>query len=210
MSEPWEARVGRVIGGVVRQAVEDAHAQGIVVLEPDTPEAKLLLAWSMPALGPARVWRVEGEPGGAEARHGTFRREELHRAVGRVLARERTALLAHPINKTALLLDGPAPPEPLLPLGDLYASRVADAMGAWTGSDALLALADAAGGIAALDDALSGFVEGRQSLQLACADLPEAVRTDILQRWERGVFWRRRLGLVPKLSVRTPGVDLFE
>jgi hypothetical protein len=210
MTADWPARAGRVIGGVLRQAVEDAHAQGIVVLEPDSPEARLLLAWSVPALGEARVWRVEGEPGGAEARHGAFRREELHRAVGRVLARERNALLAHPVNKTALLLDGPVPPEPLLPLGDLYASRVAAAAGAWSGSEGLRALADAAGGIEGLDAALERLVEGRLPPQRAFADLPEAVRTDILDRWERGRFWRRRPGLIPKLGARTPGIDLFE
>lgn len=209
MTESWEARVGRVIGGVIRQAVEDAHAQGLVILEPDSPEGRLAVAWSMPVLGEARVWRVEGEPGGADARH-PFRREELRRGVGRVLARERSALLAHPVNKTALLLDEWVPPEPLLPLGDLYASRVAAAAGGWTGSDALRALAAAAGGIDALDAALAGFVEGRLPARRAFADLPETVRSDILQRWERGRFWRRRMGLVPKLSARTPGIDLFE
>jgi hypothetical protein len=210
MTALWEARVGRVIGGVLRQAVEDAHAAGMVLLEPETPEARLVLAWSVPALGEARVWRVDGEPGGAEARHGPFRREELHRAVGRVLARDRNALAAHPVNKTALLLDGPAPPEPLLPLGDLYASRVEEAAGGWSGSDSLRALAEAAGGIGALDAALERLVEGRTGEQRAFADLPEPVRTDIVQRWERNRFWRRRVGLIPKLSARTAGIDLFE
>ena len=210
MTAPWESRVGRVIGGVLRQAVEDAQADGIVLLEPDAPEARLVLAWSVPALGESRVWRVDGEPGGAEARRGPVRREELHRAVGRVLARERNALAAHPVNKTALLLDGPAPPEPLLPLGDLYASRVEEAAGGWSGSEALRALADAAGGIAVLDAALERLVEGRYGPQRAFADLPEPARTDILLRWERGRFWRRRVGLVPKLSARTAGIDLFE
>lgn len=209
MTETWQDRVERVIGGVLRQAVADAHAQGIVILEPDSPEARLLLAWSIPALGEARVWRVEGQPDGAGARHG-FRRDELHRAIGRVLARERSALVVHPINKTALLLDGPVPPEPLLPLGDLYASRVASAAGGWSGSESLRALADATGGVAALDAALERLVEARMPPQRAFADLPEGVRTDILDRWERGRFWRRRPGLVPKLGARTPGIDLFE
>lgn len=210
MSGDWQERAGRVIGGVLRQAVEDAQASGIVVLEPDSPEGRLLLAWSVPVLGEARVWRVDGEPGGAGASQGPYRREELQRAVGRVLARERKALLAHPVNKTALLLDGPLPPEPLLPLGDLYASRVAAAAGGWSGSDGLRALTEAAGGIDVLDAALERFVEGRLPAHRAFADLPEAVRTDIVDRWEASRFWRRRPGLIPKLGARTAGIDLFE
>jgi hypothetical protein len=210
MSEPWEERVGRVVGAVLRQAVADAKAQGILVLEPETPEARLLMGWSVAVLGEARVWRVEREPAGSEAGRTPARREELHRAVGRVMARDRSALLAHPINKTTLLLDGPIPPEPVLPLGDLYASRIDAAAGGWTGSDALRELADKAGGIVALDAALERLVEGRMPAERAFADLPEPVRTDILQRWEDGRFWRRRVGLVAKLGVRTPGIDLFE
>jgi hypothetical protein len=129
--------------------------------------------------------------------------------VGRVLARERNALLLHPANKTALLLDPVFPPEPLLPLGDLYAMHVEALAGGWTGGEELRNLAERAGGVAVVDAALDEIVERRQPPERALAHLPEAVRRDILQRWHAGRFWRRRPGLVPKLSGRTLGIDLF-
>jgi hypothetical protein len=203
-------RIARVIGGVVRQAVDDAGAAGIVVLEPDSPEGRLAMAWSVRVLGADRVARAEGEPRGAvDPGRATARRDELRRGIGRVLARERNALLVHPANKTALLLDPVFPPEPLLPLGDLYATHVQLLAQEWTGSDGLRELAERAGGIAALDAALADIVERRQPPERALAQLPEVVRRDILQRWQAGRFWRRRPGLVPKLGVRTLGIDLF-
>ena len=204
-------RIARVVSGVVQQAVADAGAAGVVVLDPDSPEGRLAVAWSVRVLGADRVWHTDPDgASGNEIGRSPDRREEFRRGVARVLARERNGLLMHPANKTALLLDPFPPPEPVLPLGDLYATHVATlADGGWTGSDALRELADAAGGIETLDAALAALVEGRAPAARALGNLPEPVRRDILQRWEAGRFWRRRAGLVPKLGARTLGIDLF-
>jgi hypothetical protein len=211
LNDAGAERVARVVAGVVQQAVADTGAHGVVVLEPDSPEGRLVVAWSVRGLGSERVWRVDAETGAAaDVTRSPDRRDEFRRGIGRVMARERNGLLMHPANKTALLLDPWPPPEPVLPLGDLYATHVAAlAGGAWTGSDELRALADAAGGIDALDEALAALVEGRAPVDRALGHLPESARGDIVQRWEAGRFWRRRSGLVPKLGPRTLGIDLF-
>jgi hypothetical protein len=211
LSDETGERIARVVAGVVQQAVEDAGAAGVVVLEPDSPEGRLAVAWSVRLLGADRVWRIDPDgASGNDVGGSPDRREEFRRGVARVLARDRNGLLMHPANKTALLLDPFPPPEPLLPLGDLYATHVARLSdGAWTGSDGLHELADAAGGIETLDAALAAIVEGRAPAARALGHLPEAVRRGILQRWEAGRFWRRRPGLVPKLGARTLGIDLF-
>ncbi|HSJ14949.1 MAG TPA: hypothetical protein VK939_11070 [Longimicrobiales bacterium] len=174
-------RVGRVVGGVLRQAVADADAPGLVILEDATPEGALARDWAERALGEARVWPAGS--GGA-------------------------GLVAHPANKTVLLL---APVHaPLLPLGDLYASQVEALAGAWSAPPDVAALAEAAGGIAMLDGALQRWLERGQGPEPAFRLLGTALaaRLEALLARNRAARWRP--GLVPKLGARTLGVDLFE
>jgi hypothetical protein len=136
-------------------------------------------------------------------------RAEPHHMMLRLGAAASGLLAAHPVNKTTLLLGGAPPPEPLLPLGDLYASRVAALAGGWSGPPALRRLAERAGGIAALDTALAGLLEERREAEDALAALPPEAAAEVRARLAAGRFHLRRLGLVPKLGARTPGVDLF-
>ena len=174
-------RVGRIIGNVVRQALADAGAAGVQVLEGDTPEGRLLTEWCRGALGDERVFTGTG---GA-----------------RVLA-------AHPVSKTVLLLSDP-PDSPVLPLGDLYACQVQELAGGWTAPRAVCELAAAAGGLAALDEALRAWCEERRPLADALRPLGGAAAA--VEAALRAQRWRRwRLGLVPKLGARTFGIDLWE
>lgn len=183
MSDPARAdRIGRIVGGVVRQALADTGAAGIWLLQADTPEGRLAAEWCRAALGEGRVF------------------------TGQVDAR---VLRAHPVNKTVLLLEGP-PDAPLLPLGDLYASEVEALAGEWGGPEELRVLAEAAGGIAALDGALRRWAEGRRALPEALAELPEAARADVASSLREQHWYRGRAGLVPKLGGRTVGIDLWE
>ncbi|HEX6940167.1 MAG TPA: hypothetical protein VF158_12205 [Longimicrobiales bacterium] len=210
------ARVGGVVAEVVRQAVRDAGATGVVLLDDGSPEAGLAREWCTQALGadavvcipppaPAAVEacrRVLGAdvPGDAAA-------EEAHRFHAR-LAAAGGALVAHPANKTALLLGPRTPPEPLLPLGDLYAGQVATLAGAWTAPPEVRRLAELAGGVAALDAALHAWLEERRPIDAALAPLGPAA-AEVRRALEAGRFHRRRVGLVPKLGSRTLGIDLF-
>ena len=220
MSAAAGARVAAVVAGVVRQVVEDAGAAGVVLLDDGSAEARLAAEWCGAALGPERVFRVSPPADRAvEAVLATAQgigrvapdagAAEVHRLVGRLVALERRALLAHPANKTALLLAASVPPEPLLPLGDLYASEVEQLAGSWSAPPEVAALADAAGGIARLDAALREYVDRRRPAEAALASLPEAARAAVLDALETGRFARRRVGLVPKLTTRTLGVDYF-
>ncbi|MGE5863511.1 MAG: hypothetical protein ACM32J_00290 [Rhizobacter sp.] len=175
-------RLGRVIGGVLRQAVVDAAAPGVVILEDWSPEGELAYEWAVQALGEQRVWRAA--------------------AGGR-------GLTAHPASKTVLLLP-PEVTAPLLPLGDLYASQVEALAGSWSAPAAVQALAARAGGIAALDAALQRWLEERRAPAEAFTPLGPELAAELLERLERSRAARWRPGLVPKLGSRTLGVDLYE
>lgn len=220
MSAAAGARVAAVVGGVVRQAIQDAGAAGVVLLDDGSPEARLAAEWCGAALGPERVFRVAPPSGNAveavlAAAQGAVptapevSEAEVHRLFGRLIALERKALLAHPANKTALLLAAAVPPEPLLPLGDLYASEVERLAGSWSAPPEVAALADLAGGIDRLDAALIEHLDRRRPAEAALASLPPAARAAVLDALETGRFARRRIGLVPKLTTRTLGVDYF-
>jgi hypothetical protein len=132
-------------------------------------------------------------------------RHEIRRMRARLTS---GALPAHPGNKTALLLNARLPPEPLLPLGDLWASEVAELAGDWSAPPGVRRIAQQAGGIAALDDALRAYVDRRDPRGLAGLP-PEAV--DAVRRaLAAGRAERMYPVIVPRVGSRTLGVDLFD
>jgi hypothetical protein len=118
------------------------------------------------------------------------------------------ALTAHPANKTELLLGAALPPEPLLPLGDLYASEVDALCGGWSASAEVRVLAEGAGGVKALDAALLRWLDGRDPAGLNT--LPADVAEEVQRRFRAGRAARLAPRIVPKLGTRTLGVDLLE
>jgi hypothetical protein len=175
-----------------------------VILDDWSPEVSLAAEWCALAIGESNVLRatLDGlDPGPVP--------EETLRGHARVLARQHNALTVNAANKTSLLLTRDFPPEPLLPLGDLYASQVAALGGNWSVSARLKNLARAAGGIDAIDRALMLHCEGWKSAEEAAATLPEEARGPFLEALRAGRFWREHAGLIPKLSGRTIGIDLF-
>ena len=203
-------RIARVVGDVLRQAVADCGASGIIVLDADTPEGELVLAWAMRALGPERVHAARDIPAGWSAGASSeVAGTELRRTAARVLAARHDWVLTHPASKTVLLLARQMPPEPMLPLGDLYASQVREMAGGCTLPDDVAALAELAGGVDALDRALHGWLEERRSLDDALAGLPAAAGHAIRGRLQRNRPQRRWPKRVPKLSARTLWIDVF-
>ena len=201
------ARVERVVRGVVAAAVRDSAAAGVVVLDDWTAEGELLHEWLVRELSDARVWRVaslasnvQGVPAGADAQAVATARA----------ARETGALLAHPANRTALLLGGALPRADLLPFGDVTATQMEMLAGAWTVPAEVEQVAMAAGGMRVLDAALARWVDERWHADEALAELDEGVARRIYELYERGRYWRLRPRLVPKLGARTLGVDLFD
>lgn len=205
-------RVGAVIGAVARQALEDWGARRVALLDDGSPEAELASALLLEALGADAVVRVRAEEGDLEsllllsgAVLPDLARAEAARLRARLLP---DALPAHPANKTALLLGGPLPPEPLLPLGDLYAAEVEELAGGWSAPAAVRELAELCGGIARLDDALRRRMDRRDPGGLDALP-PEARQraADALARGAASRLWPR---VVPKIGHRTLGADLLQ
>lgn len=201
------ARIRRIVCDVVAAAVRDAGAGGIVVLDDWTPEGGLVHDWLTAALGSDRVWRVSALAANIQT--------PMDPAEARVVAawravRERAALVAHPLNRTALLLGGAPPMADLLPLGDLYASQVEALTGDWSAPDDVAAAVAAAGGPAALDAALQHWLDTRMDAATALAPLGPELARQVAGLNARGRHFRLRPRLVPKLGTRTVGIDLWD
>lgn len=198
--------VREVICAVIVEAVRASGAGGVLILEDSSPQGELVHGWLTEALGRSRVWRVTTL---ASNVHGTDP-TDAQVVAARQLERERYALLAHPASKTELLLGGRMPRADLFPLGDLYATQVAQLAEGCTLPPNVAKIADAAGGIEAVDAALMRWIEGRESMAASLDGLAPESRRDVAELYERGRFHRLRPRLVPKLSARTLGVDLFD
>ncbi|WP_420125209.1 hypothetical protein [Longimicrobium sp.] len=204
-------RIAEVIGAVARQALADRGVSRIALLDDGGPEARLAASILHAQLGEEAVISlgtadIDPVPllGGSA---GDARRvdEEVRRMRARLTD---DALAAHPANKTALLLGGEPPPEPLLPLGDLWATDVLALAGGWSASPEIEALARDAGGIQALDGVLRRLVDGRDAAALDA--LPAEVAKRVRAMLAAGSAARRHPRIVPKLGGRTLFADLQE
>jgi hypothetical protein len=199
-------RVERVIRGVCAAAVHASNAGGIVVLDDWTPEGELVYEWLVRELGEARVWRAASLSSNVQG----LTAAEAQQVGAWRAARAEGALIAHPANRTALLLGGRLPVADLLPLGDVWASEVELLTGRWSGETAVETLAAAAGGAAALDASLRRLLEQGADEREATAALSPAVADELLRLYDRGRWSRLRPRTVPKLGTRTIGIDLFD
>jgi hypothetical protein len=204
-------RIAEVVGAVARQALADHGRSRIALLWDGGPEAQLATRILSDQLGEECVATVAVDPDHADgvSRDLGVERGRAEEEVRRMLARlVHDALPAHPANKTALLLGGPLPPEPLLPLGDLWATDVAALAGEWSAPAEVVALAEAAGGFEVLDTGLRRLIDGRDPAGLDV--LPDAAAQRVRAALAAGSASRRYPRIVPKLGVRTLCADLFE
>jgi hypothetical protein len=212
MTEARFGRIALVVGAVARQALRDRGKRQVALLDDGGPEGDLaarFLAQTLGAEGLIRVTASDGEVESVLHLSPHTEPETLRHEIRRLRARLTPgALAAHPANKTALLLNANLPPEPLLPLGDLWASEVAELAGGWSAPGAVQRIAEQAGGIHALDDALRAYVDGRDPAGLGAlpADVADAVRRALAA----GRAARMHPVIVPKVGTRTLGVDLFD
>lgn len=208
---PAERRIAEVIGAVARQALADRGRTRIALIHDGGPESELAARLLEDQLGEDRVMCVtaDGRLADAVAREAEAEEGRASEEVRRMLARlVDDALPAHPANKTALLLGGELPPEPLLPLGDLWATDVLVLQGGWSAPAEVEALAEAAGGIGALDGALRRLVDGRDPAALNVLEPGVAAR--VRSMLAAGSASRRWPRVVPKLGGRTLCADLYE
>jgi hypothetical protein len=201
-------RTARVVRAVVAGAVREAAAGGVVVLEDWTPEGELVYEWLIAELGEERVWRAASLA--SNVQHSGADAVDAQRLAAWRMAREQAALIAHPANKTVLLLGGRVPWADLYPLGDVWATQVEALARRWSGPEEVEAVAAAAGGLSALDHALARMIDARENAAAALASLPAAAAQELVTLYERGRYFRLRARLVPKLGTRTLGIDLFD
>jgi hypothetical protein len=204
-------RIGEIILAVARQMVEDRGVVRLALLDDGSPEAGLVADLLAPlAEGLVRVrlndLQVDSLLHSAGGIGDTLEaRVEAHRFLVRLVS---GAVATSALTKTDLLLGGEMPPEPFLPLGDLYASEVVALAGDWRGSPNARRLAEAAGGVERLDAVLRALLDGRDARALE--RLPVSAAAEVRAALRRGSSSRSHPRLVPKLGTRTIGVDLFE
>src|SRR5262245_62544594 len=152
-------RIGRIVARVLADAVRVTRSKGIVLPDDGSAEVRMLFDWCQEHVS-VEIRTVE---------------------PGAVLVPQDGMLGASLANKTGLLLGATFPGEPLVPLGDLYASQVRHLAGDVRLPENVRGLADAAGGIDVLDHALQGRFESWLTAQQAAERLPEAARGPFLE-----------------------------
>lgn len=203
-------RIAEIVGAVARQAMAERGVARIALLDDGSPEARLSAEWLEAAIPAGSLIRVAEPPPELEsllrsAGDGARARIEALRLAARMLD---DAIVANPVNRTAMLLSGDPPPDPLLPLADLFASQVSELAGGWSAPRRVMELAELAGGVAALDRAVGLLLDGRD--RAALNELPEPAREPVRAALLRGRAGRRSAWVVPKMAYRTLGVDLFQ
>lgn len=206
-----EARLRTVVVGVVDSALRERGAGGVVLAGPESPERRLLVRWlgeravvpADEAVAPVREVLAAAAPDAPPQ----VLEVEARRAVARARAAAEGLLCAAEIHKTTLVLASALPPEPVLPLGDVWASEVEAAAGACTVPAPLEGLV-APDAIASVDGALRAHLESGVALEEALAPLESAVRERLADLLRRRPWGRFRMPLVPKLGARTVGIDL--
>ncbi len=192
-------QLAAVVGGVVAAAARDAHRQRLVVVDWAEPETTLLERCLLLADVRLPVERASSTGSG-------------HLETLRAHARQRAGhdgLLIDPANKTAAVLWPERLAEPLLPLADLYATQVDELAGGSSIPTEGIELVKRAGGIEAVDAFLMSYLDERRPLDDALGAIADRTAADALrERLEQGWWWRRRVGVVPKIGLRTLGIDL--
>jgi len=198
-----EGRIAGIVCGVARAALRGAGAETLLLIDDGSPEAELCRRWLEPGLPPGAFRAIDAtDPAIVESALQPVDAVEAARAVARSVAAAERGLVAGPANRTTLLLAPRSAPDDLLPLGDLWASRVAALTGSWSGPATIAELARRFGGVEHLDAALEAWLHGR--VIDADPGLLEALEA-ALARGRSGRRWPR---IVPKLESRTAWIDL--
>lgn len=204
-------RIGEMLVAVARQLLEDRAVGRIALLDDGSPEAALCARLLAPLQARLVTLRPEGgrmdsvlHAAGVSG-DDPWARAEAQRFLLRLVL---DAVPCSAISKTDLLVGGELPPEPFLPLGDLYASELIALGGDWRGTPAAQKLAARAGGITRLDEALRAHLDDRDTSALE--RLPGGAGSMVAAALAVGASSRVYPRLVPKLGTRTIGVDLFE
>lgn len=211
-----EDRITRVVVAVVAEAIREADAHGVVLASSPRPETVLLERWFAAAAIPVKIPdaevvravadSLEASLGGDAFEAVVRASEEARRAAARVIANRDGLIPVSAANKTELIWADRLPPEPLLPLGDLYASQIHTLAGACTTPPQLGDIEPDR--LRAVDKAIAQVVEGGVRPDVAFAQLPSELRDAAFSAMHHSAWKGTLPPVVPKLSRRTLGVDL--
>jgi hypothetical protein len=225
-------RAFRIVVGVLEEALRSS-GRAAFVLSGGGPEERLLTSWldraelpwqspSPDSLEVAKRLLVgvgrDGQPPVVSPQgsppvvspHGSPPEGDLHAEAsglaGAAMARTTGHLHLGSANKTCLLLSAHVPIQPVLPLGDLYASQVRSLAGSCTLPPCLQdAPAEILEGV---DAGLKAYLEDGFHRHEALAGLPEAMHRKILDALAVARMAWHPIPLIPKLSKATLGLDL--
>jgi len=169
-----------VVLGVIREAMRERAVSTVVLLRPDSAEHDLLAEW----LTGDGFLACEPDAPGDDALP-TF--HPLERAPA-----TRASIVLDPAPKEVVLLEGPLPGADVLPLGDVWGSRVA--------------AHDTAALLSPLERALEAAFEGGEGLGALAEHLPPGEVAAVRGRLLRAAPLLRA-PVVPKLTEWTPGID---
>ena len=211
-----EDRIARVVVAVVAEAIREADAQGVVLASSPRPETALLERWFSAAAITVKIPDGEVVRAVADSLEASLGRDtpeavarsqqEARRAAARVIANREELIPVSAANKTELIWAERLPPEPLLPLGDLYASQIHALAGACTAPLPLLGIEP--GRLRAVDKAIAQVVDDGVRPDVAFPELPTELRDAALSAMHRSAWKATLPPVVPKLGRRTLGVDL--
>lgn len=211
-----EDRIARVVVAVVAEAIREADARGVVLASSPRPETALLERWfaaaaitvKMPAAEVVRAVAdsLEASLGGDASEPVARSSEEARRAAARVVANHEGLIPVSAANKTELIWAERLPPEPLLPLGDLYASQIHALAGDCTVPPPLADIEPHQ--LRAVDEAMARVVDDGIRPDVAFAELSPELRDAVISAMRRSAWKGTLPPVVPKLGRRTLGVDL--
>jgi hypothetical protein len=210
----------KIITGVVREALRSSGRSG-VVLSGGGPEETLLGEWLEEAKIPFVIPRKsdtgqtkgllnsichQAGRAGVLAERGSELAAEASGLAGWANAWAEGLLLLGTSNKTCLLLSPTQPIQPVLPLGDLYASQVVELAGGSTFPPCLQNASHEE--LRAVDRALEAYYERGFREEAAFEGLDSGLRRSTLAALANARRGWHPKPLIPKLGEATLGLDL--
>ena len=208
-----------IITGVIREALRYSGRSGVMVVGGGSEES-LLERWLGDAhipfqVAPSKVMDrmlpilkdledKDGRLPGTSTQPALVQRaSEL---AGQAVASAQELLLLGTVNKTHLLLSFPETVQPVLPLGDIYASQVLELSGGCTLPHALRGISTEE--LSAVDSALRAYFEAGLQPEMAFGKLEPDRSRQIREMLEESRKKWHPLPLIPKLCDATLGMDL--
>ncbi|MFO8174515.1 MAG: hypothetical protein ACQET1_06530 [Gemmatimonadota bacterium] len=214
MRTVMEERARAIVMGVVGEVLRRSGANGAVV-GGRGPEGELLNRWitesAIPLQAPSEeaVALVQaslpanssgaGRPGGS-------RSLVSYSLAARALAAQDDLLLLGTATKTTILLSPGLHLEPVLPLGDLFATEILAIQGGCSLPTCLEGVAE--GVLQTVDDALQRYLEGDMRIDDAFFRVDQPLRSLLEETLRRVQGWWIARPLVPQFRSCTCGIDL--